>query len=49
MLQEEDHDRGRRGVELVKSTSGWTVRSMSGLENFQVVAGGHCDPHWPST
>jgi hypothetical protein len=48
-LQDMQHDRGRRSVELVKSASGWTIRSASGLENFQYVAGRRCDPYWPGT
>jgi hypothetical protein len=48
-LQEDQHDRGRRSVELVKSGYGWTVRCASGLDNFQLVAGSRHDPHWPGT
>jgi hypothetical protein len=47
--QEHQHDRGRRSVELVKSACGWTVRCASGLDNFQLVAGGRHDAHWPGT
>ncbi len=31
-LQEDQHDRGRRSVEVVRSACGWTVRCASGLE-----------------
>ena len=48
-LQEEQHYHGRRSVELVKSAHGWTVRSASGLENFQLVAGSRHNAHWPGT
>jgi hypothetical protein len=48
-LQEHQHSCGRRSVELIKSAYGWTVRSASGLENFQLVAGSRRDPRWPGT
>lgn len=48
-LQANQHARGRRSVELVKSAYGWAVRSASGLDNFQLVAGSRRDPHWPGT
>jgi hypothetical protein len=48
-LQEEQHYRGRRCVEVVKSGCGWTVRCASGLDNFQLVHGARHDAHWPAT
>jgi hypothetical protein len=48
-LQEDQHDRGRRSVEVVKSAYGWTVRCASGLDNFQLVAGSRREPRWPGT
>jgi hypothetical protein len=48
-LQEEQHYRGRRSVEVLKSAYGWTVRWASGLKNFQLVAGSHHNAHWPGT
>jgi hypothetical protein len=48
-LQEEQHDRGRRSVEVVKHAYGWTVRCASGLDNFQLVAGSRHDARWPGT
>jgi hypothetical protein len=41
-LQEDQHDRGHRSVEVVKSAYGWTVRCASGLNNFQLVVGSRC-------
>ena len=48
-LQEDDHGRGRRSVEVVKSAYGWAVRCASGLDNFQLVAGSRHDAPWPGT
>src|SRR5271166_4248929 len=48
-LQEEQHDRGRRSVELVGSAHGWTVRCASGLDKFHLVTGSRHDAHWPGT
>jgi hypothetical protein len=48
-LQEDQRNRGRRSVEVVKSTYGWTVRCSSGLDDFQLVAGSCHDVHWPGT
>ena len=48
-LQEEQHNRGRRSVEVVKSAYGWTVRCASGLDNFELLAGSRCDADWPGT
>jgi hypothetical protein len=49
-LQEDQHNRGRRSVEVVKSAYGWTVRCSCGLDNFQLVAGGRRhSAHWPGT
>jgi hypothetical protein len=48
-LQEEQHYRGRRCFEVVKSGCGWTVRCASGLDNFQLVHGARHDAHWPAT
>ena len=48
-LQEDQHRRGRRSVEVVKSAYGWTARCASGLDNFQLVAGSRHGAHWPGT
>jgi hypothetical protein len=49
-LAEDQHRRGRRSVEVVKSAYGWTVRCASGLDNFQLVAGScRHGAHWPGT
>jgi len=48
-LHENQHDRGRRSVELVRTAHGRTVRCASGLDNFQLVAASDCDAHWPGT
>jgi hypothetical protein len=48
-LQEDQHARGRRSVEVVKSACGWTVRCASGLDNFHLVAGSRLDAHWPGS
>jgi hypothetical protein len=48
-LQEDQHARGRRSVEVVKSGSGWAVRCASRLDNFQLVGGSRADAHWPGT
>ncbi len=46
-LQEDQHDRGRRSVEVVKSAYGWTVRCAPGLDNFQLLSGSRHDADWP--
>jgi hypothetical protein len=38
-LQYEQHQRGIRCAEIVKSIYGWTVRAGSGLDNFRLLAG----------
>ena len=48
-LQEKQHATGRRTVELVKTASGWTVRSASALESFQSIAGSSSGRDWPVT
>jgi hypothetical protein len=48
-LQEDQHDRRRRSIEVVKSGCGWTVRCASGLDNFQLIHGARHDAHWPAT
>jgi hypothetical protein len=48
-LQEDQHARGRRSVEVAKSTYGWAVRCASGLDNFQLVAASGCDAHSPGS
>ena len=48
-LEEDEHDRGRRTVEVVKSGYGWMVRCASRLDNFQLIAGSGCDAHWPGS
>jgi len=48
-LQDEQHARGRRSVEVVKSAHGWTVRCASGIDNFHLVAGNRHDADWPRT
>ncbi len=48
-LQEDQHHRGHRSVEVVKSAYGWTVRCASGLDNFHLVAGRRHGAHWPGT
>jgi hypothetical protein len=48
-LQEDQHDRDRRSVEVVKSAYGWTVRCASGLDNFQPVAGSDHGSHRAGT
>jgi hypothetical protein len=48
-LQEDQHDRGRRSVELVKSAHGRTVRCASGVDDFRLVAGARHDANWPAT
>jgi hypothetical protein len=48
-LQEEQQDRGRRSVKVVKSAYGWTVRSASGVDNIHLVAGNRHDADWPRT
>ena len=48
-LQEDQHRRGRRSVEVVKSAYGWTARCASGLDNFQLVHGARQDAQWPAT
>jgi hypothetical protein len=48
-LQEDQHARGRRSVEVVKSGCSWAVRCASGLDNFQLVGGSRVAAHWPGT
>jgi len=48
-LQEDQRNRGRHSVEVVKSAYGWTVRCASGLDNFQSVAASGCDAHSPGS
>jgi hypothetical protein len=48
-LQEDQHDRGRRSVEVVRSACGWAVRCASGVDNFQLVAGSRHGAQWPGT
>ena len=48
-LQEDQHRRGRRSVEVVKSAYGWTVRCASGLDNCHLVVGSRHGAHWPGT
>jgi hypothetical protein len=48
-LQEDQHDRGRRSIEVVKSAYGWTVRFASGLDNSQFVIGSRDAALWPGT
>ena len=48
-LQEDQHARGRRSVEVVEDACGWAVRCASGLDNFQLVAGSRWDAGWPAT
>jgi hypothetical protein len=48
-LQEDQHERGRRSLEVVRSAHGWTVRYASDLDNFHLVASGRHDSHWPGT
>jgi hypothetical protein len=38
-LQSEQHSRGIRCAEIVKSIYGWSVRAGSGLDNFRLLAG----------
>src|SRR5215471_5893218 len=48
-LQEDQHRRGRRSAELVRSAGGWTVRFASGFDNFRLLDGGGHFAHWPGT
>ena len=36
-IQEDQHRRGKREAELLRSIYGWTVRSGSGLDNFGIM------------
>jgi hypothetical protein len=48
-LHEDQHNRGRRSVEVVRSAYGWTARFASALDNFHLVAGSRHDARWPGT
>lgn len=44
-VQLHQHDRGRRSIRLHKTSSGWSVRYASGLNNFGLLFSGtkdHC-------
>ena len=50
-LQSRQHTLGYRGVQLVESLYGWTVRADSGLDSFNLLAGarsGALDGTWES-